>query len=165
VGDPERLEELFRWFLDAQEQQDLEPALAGALCHLMIAVLAHRPRNASAVDERVPMLARQAKRILSRSFQDHVTTSLIARKLTCNPDYLGRLFKQSFGRSIMDELHGLRIRLAKTLLMDEQLNVNEVAARCGYHDATYFRRMFRRRVGVPPGRFRDLYSHMHINTA
>jgi AraC-like DNA-binding protein len=165
VGDPERLEELFRWFLDAQEQQDLEAALASALCHLMIAVLAHRPRDASGAGERVPMLARQAKRFLSRSFQEDVSTGLIARKLTCNPDYLGRLFKQSFGRSIMEELHALRIRLARTLLMDEQLNVNEVAARCGYHDATYFRRMFRRHVGVTPGRFRDLYSHMHINTA
>jgi AraC-like DNA-binding protein len=65
----------------------------------------------------------------------------------------------------MDELHALRIRLAKMLLMDEELNVNEVAMRCGYHDATYFRRMFRRHVGVAPSRFRGLYSHMHINTA
>jgi AraC-like DNA-binding protein len=65
----------------------------------------------------------------------------------------------------MDDLHTMRIRLAKTLLMDEDLNVNEVAARCGYRDTAYFRRMFRRRVGVAPRSFRNLYSHMHINTA
>jgi len=165
VGDPERLEELFRWFLDAQEQQDLDATLASGLCHMMLLVLAHRPRRASDADERIPMLARQAKRFLSCSFQEDVTTSLIARKLTCNPDYLGRLYKQSFGISIMDDLHTLRSRLAKTLLMDEALNVNEVATRCGYHDTTYFRRMFRRHVGIAPSRFRDLYSHMHINTA
>lgn len=165
VGDPERLEELFRWFLDAQEQQDLDAKLANALCLMMLLVVDHRPRGASTEDEHIPMLARQAKRLLSRSFQEDVTTSLLARKLTCNPDYLGRLYKQSFGSSIMDDLHTLRIRLAKTLLMDEELNVNEVAARCGYHDTTYFRRMFRRHVGMAPSRFRDLYSHMHINTA
>ncbi len=164
VGDAERLEELFRWFLDSQEQQDLDPTLANGLCHMMLLVLAHRPRRASEEDERIPMLAREAKRLLSRSFQEDVTTSLLARKLTCNPDYLGRLYKRSFGISIMDDLHALRIRLARTLLMDEELNVNEVAARCGYHDATYFRRMFRRQVGVTPTRFRDLYSHMHINS-
>jgi AraC-like DNA-binding protein len=165
VGDRARLEELFRWFLDAQEQQDLEPKLANMLCVMMLLVLDHRPRWPSTEDERIPMLARQAKRFLSRSFQDHITTSRIARKLTCNPDYLGRLYKQSFGVSIMDDLHVLRIRLAKTLLMDENLNVNEVAVRCGYRDATFFRRMFRRHVGVAPKTFRDLYSHMHINTA
>ena len=165
VADPERLEELFRWFLDAQEQQDLDGALACGLCQMMLLVLAHGPRRAVGDDERVSMLAREAKRFLSRSFQDDVTTSSIARKLTCNADYLGRIYKQSFGISIMDDLHALRIRLAKTLLMDEELNVNEVAARCGYHDATYFRRMFRRQVGLPPSRFRQLYSHMHINTA
>lgn len=164
VGDPERLEELFRWFLDAQEQQDLDATLANGLCHLMLLVLAHRPRAASDEDERIPMLAREAKRLLSRSFQEDVTTSSIARKLTCNPDYLGRLYKRSFGISIMDDLHTLRIRLAKTLLMDQELNVNEVASRCGYHDATYFRRMFHRQVGVAPSRFRGLYSHMHINS-
>lgn len=165
VGDPERLEELFRWFLDAQEKQDLEGSLAAGLCQLMLLVLAHPPRDAGDADERIPMLARQAKRFLSRSFQEEITTSSIARRLTCNPDYLGRLYKQSFGVSIMDDLHALRIRLAKRLLMDEDLNVNEVASRCGYRDATYFRRMFRRHVGVAPSQFRGLYSHLHINTA
>jgi len=165
VGDPERLEELFRWFLDAQEQQDLEPALASGLCQLMMLVLTHRPRHSSDSDDRIPMLAREAKRLLSRSVQEDVTTSQLARRLRCNPDYLGRLYKRSFGVSIMDDLHAQRIRVAKALLLDEQLNVNEVAARCGYRDTTYFRRMFRRHVGVAPSRFRDLYSHMHINTA
>jgi AraC-like DNA-binding protein len=64
----------------------------------------------------------------------------------------------------MDDLHALRIRLARTLLMDEGLNVNQVALRCGYRDGTYFRRMFRRHVGVSPSKFRGLYSHMHINS-
>ncbi|HET6438867.1 MAG TPA: helix-turn-helix domain-containing protein [Anaeromyxobacter sp.] len=164
VGDPERLEELFRWFLDAQEQQDLDETLANGLCHMMLLVLAHRPRRAADEDDRIPMLAREAKRLLSRSFQEDVTTSLLARKLTCNPDYLGRLYKRTFGLSIMDDLHVLRIRLAKTLLMEEELNVNEVATRCGYNDSTYFRRMFRRLAGMAPSRFRDLYSHMHINS-
>jgi len=165
LSDPERLEELFRWFLDAQEQQELDSLLANGLCHMMLLMLAHQRRDAADADERVPMLARQAKRFLARSFQEDVTTSLVARKLTCNPDYLGRLYKKSYGISIMDDLHALRVRLAKTLLMDEALNVNEVAERCGYHDTTYFRRMFRRHVGVAPSHFRDLYSHLHINTA
>jgi AraC-like DNA-binding protein len=165
VSDPERLEEIFRWFLDAQEQQDLEPVLANGLCQLMLLAVAHRPRSAPGADDRVPMLAREAKRLLSRSVEEDVTTSQLARKLRCNPDYLGRLYKRSFGVSIMDDLHAQRIRLAKSFLLDEQLNVNEVAARCGYRDTTYFRRMFRRHVGIAPSRFRDLYSHMHINTA
>jgi AraC-like DNA-binding protein len=165
VGDPERLEELFRWFLDAQEKQDLDGSLAAGLCQLMLLLLAHPPRDASTSGERIPVLARQAKRFLSRSFMEEITTSSIAQRLTCNPDYLGRLYKQSFGVSIMDDLHALRIRLAKRLLLDEDVNVNEVASRCGYRDATYFRRMFRRHVGVAPSRFRGLYSHLHINTA
>ncbi len=164
VGDPDRLEVLFRWFLDAQEQQELDELLAGGLCQMMLLVLAHRPHRTTEEDDRIPMLAREAKRLLSRSFQEDLTTSQLARKLTCNPDYLGRLYRRSFGVSIMDDLHAQRIRLAKTLLMDEELNVNEVAARCGYHDSTYFRRMFRRLVGMAPRRFRDLYSHMHINS-
>mgnify|MGYP005830984399 CR=1 FL=1 len=48
VGDQERLEELFRWFLDAQEQRDLDATIANSLCHMMLVVLAHHPRLASA---------------------------------------------------------------------------------------------------------------------
>jgi AraC-like DNA-binding protein len=164
VEDPERLAELFRWFLDAQEMGDLDQKLANLLCLGILHVLEHRRARPSDDDDRVPLTAREARRILSRSFQDDISTSVIARELDCNPDYLGRIYKKSYGCSIMEDLHALRIKLAKRLLLDENMNVGEVARQCGFADAAYFRRIFKRSAGLAPRDFRTMYSHMHINT-
>lgn len=164
VEDPERLAELFRWFLDAQERQDLDQKLANMLCLLILHVLDHRRARPDDDDDRIPMTAREARRILSRRFQSEVSTTLIASELSCNPDYLGRIYKKSYGSSITEDLHELRIKLAKRLLLDESMNVNEVASQCGFSDPAYFRRVFKRNAGVAPRDFRKMYSHMHINT-
>lgn len=164
LSDPERLAELFRWFLDAQEKQDLDQKLANMLCLAILHVIDHRHVRPADDDDRVPLTAREARRILSRSFQADISTSLIARELACNPDYLGRIYRKSYGNSIMDDLHSLRIKLAKRLLLDENMNVNEVARQCGFQDPAYFRRVFKRNAGLAPREFRKMYSHMHINT-
>jgi AraC-like DNA-binding protein len=164
VGDPSRLLELFRWFLDAQEKQRLEPKSANMLCLLILFEIDRRDSLAPADDERVPLVAREAKRLISRSFQSGIATSLVARELLCNPDYLGRVYKRCFGLSIMEDIHAHRIRLAKRLLLDENNNVNEVSGECGYGNVVYFRRLFKRSEGMSPNAFRKLYSHMHINS-
>ena len=94
--------------------------LANLLCLAILHVLDHRRARPSDDDDRVPMTAREARRILSRGFQGDISTSVIARELDCNPDYLGRIYKRSYGSSIMDDLHELRIKLAKRLTVGRE---------------------------------------------
>lgn len=49
----------------------------------------------------------------------------------------------------------VRIDRAKQLLSDGGPPIGEVAEAVGYDDAGYFSRLFTRRVGVSPSRFRD----------
>jgi AraC-like DNA-binding protein len=161
ASDPDRLSELFRWFLDAQEKGKLDKRLANVLCVTMLVLLASEPGRED--DERIPLIARQARRILLKSFLEDISTGGLAGRLGCNQDYLGRVYRQSFGASVMSDMHSMRVRLAKRLLLDERLNVNQVSVQCGYSDATYFRRMFKRFEGVSPRAYREMYSYTHIN--
>ena len=43
---------------------------------------------------------------------------------------------------------------ARRLLLDPDLPVSEVAVACGYDDALYFSRVFRRVCGVSPTEYR-----------
>ncbi|MDP3178075.1 MAG: AraC family transcriptional regulator [Spirochaetaceae bacterium] len=164
VSEGGRLVELFRWFLDAQEKGELDKGLADMLCSMILVVAGRRPDSMKESDERVAMLAREARRAVKKSCQERLSTSILAERLTCNPDYLGRIYKRSYGLSILEDIHAQRIKLAKKLLLDDNLNVNEVALRCGYAEATYFRRIFKRREGLSPGKFRRMYSHLHMNS-
>jgi transcriptional regulator GlxA family with amidase domain len=54
----------------------------------------------------------------------------------------------------------LQVRLgrARTLLSETALSVKEVAFRCGFESEHYFSRLFRRKTGVAPGRWRRSLS-------
>ncbi len=163
VGNPDRLVELFRWFLD--EQEKFGPGAEGMWmpCLAIISFMARGEGSRPPDDRTLPLFARQARLVVARRFTEATSTRLIAADLGCNPDYLGRIYKKSFGVALMDDLHGQRIRLAKSLLMDGNLNINEVAFRCGYTDIVHFRRMFRRFEGTTPKTWRALNSRMHLN--
>lgn len=73
--------------------------------------------------------------------------------------YLGttkfkRLFKETFGTTMSDYVTSLRIKKAKTLLQ-RRVPVEEVSQAVGYHAATSFSTMFKKRVGQTPREFRD----------
>jgi AraC-like DNA-binding protein len=63
-----------------------------------------------------------------------------------------RLAQQGTGlrRLVLEE----RMLVARTLLGDGRLNVNEVASRCGYVSAAKFSRVFKQAVGVVPSHYR-----------
>lgn len=48
--------------------------------------------------------------------------------------------------------------------MDSHLNIDEIAGECGFDDATYFRRVFKRLADMPPSAFRKLHSKIHVNS-
>lgn len=68
--------------------------------------------------------------------------------------HFARTFAKAEGNTPSQWLADLRAREATRLLRETDLTVAAVGARCGYQDAAYFCRAFRRIVGVSPGEFR-----------
>ncbi|MBA4388737.1 MAG: AraC family transcriptional regulator [Verrucomicrobia bacterium] len=162
VARPDRLTELFRLFLDDQETGRLTP-LSGSL--LMAAILTEAAMTTAANDTSPgASLVAQAEQYMVSHFHEPVSASVVARQMRCNPDYLGRVFRSARGKTLTETIHHLRIRHARKLLMDSTMNIDEIAAACGFNDAVYFRRVFLRAEGLPPGKFRRLYGRLHINT-
>lgn len=159
---PDHLTSLFRRFLDDQEGGSLEPS-ASLLALLMLCEVA-ASSGPKVEDGAAARLASRADALIRTHFHEPLSTSSVARSLHCNPDYLGRVFQKVYGCTLTDALHGRRLKVACRLLLESDKTVAEVAVSCGFRDATYFRRLFRRREGVSPRAFRQLYSKMHVNT-
>ncbi len=62
--------------------------------------------------------------------------------------------RHACGRTFVDLLTEARLRSACAMLAHTELPVPEVASRSGFGDADHFHRVFRRRMGTTPGRFR-----------
>lgn len=73
-----------------------------------------------------------------------------------NADYLRRCFKKEIGKTPLGYLTWLRINQAKTLLLqDTFISVEDVSARCGFHDPFYFSTCFKKHVGTAPLQYRN----------
>lgn len=70
---------------------------------------------------------------------------------------LKRRFRAATGTSLTARLQDIRVEQAKALLEDSALPVDEVSARVGYEDASFFRRLFRRRTGLSPVQYRRMF--------
>lgn len=71
-----------------------------------------------------------------------------------------RRFKRATGMTPIDYVHTLRLEEAKQLLETVADPVEAIAEQVGYEDASFFRRLFGRRVGITPARYRRRFGAM-----
>lgn len=83
-----------------------------------------------------------------------LTREDVAEALHVHPNHVSRLFKRYAGQGFNQVLNDLRMQRARRLLSDKTLSIKQVAFQCGFDDANYFSRAFRRHFGEPPSRAR-----------
>jgi transcriptional regulator GlxA family with amidase domain len=71
-----------------------------------------------------------------------------------------RRFVQATGLAPLDYVHALRLEEAKQLLETTPMPVEAVANETGYEDASFFSRLFRRKVGVTPAQYRRRFASL-----
>ncbi len=77
------------------------------------------------------------------------------RKTGFNTDYVRRCFKEETGMTPLEYLTNMRMNYAQGLLLQETyVSVVDVAEKCGYGDSFYFSRLFKKKFGVSPLKYR-----------
>jgi len=71
---------------------------------------------------------------------------------------LKRRFKSATGSSLMDYIQDLKIERAKHLLERSDMTIESIAPEVGYEDIAFFRRIFKRKTGLPPARYRKMFK-------
>ena len=67
-------------------------------------------------------------------------------------------FKEQMGMSPTKYIIKLRTDNAKELLRTTNLKIREVGAACGYDDVNFFRKTFKKEVGISPLEYRERFS-------
>ncbi|MFE1768385.1 helix-turn-helix domain-containing protein [Streptomyces angustmyceticus] len=129
----------------------LEVETSAAVHELLVALRRARADTDADGDPVLQALARDA--FLPLSVAEH------AARHGMTPTELRTAVRRGAGCSPKDYLLGIRLGRAKELLAATELPVAAVARRVGYDDPAYFSRLFTRRVGTAPVRFRDRQTH------
>jgi len=93
---------------------------------------------------------------LHTNYHQAIQISDLIRQFGTNRTTLSKRFKSATGYSIIDYLNRYRSQLAISLLTHTNLHVSEIGQRLGITDVTHFSRIFRKYIGMPPQRYREV---------
>jgi transcriptional regulator GlxA family with amidase domain len=101
---------------------------------------------------------RRAEDWLHNHFPDDIDLDRLAVELALTPRTFLRRFKAGTGETPLAYLQRLRTEAAKRMLEDDRMTIQEVSLAVGYEDVAFFRDLFKRHAGLPPGAYRERYG-------
>lgn len=94
---------------------------------------------------------------IDNNYSRDLTLSELSELIDLSPQYLCRLFKECLNMRPFEYLARKRIARAKQMLLENTMNVNEIAREVGYNDCSYFCAVFKKHEMLSPAEFRSLH--------
>ncbi|MGN0651105.1 MAG: helix-turn-helix domain-containing protein [Oscillospiraceae bacterium] len=120
---------------------------------LQIAVLLSRLYEAPKLSGEAAAAAIAAA-FMEREYANQITAAELIRLSNYSARHFNRLFYTAYGTTPMNYLADIRIRRACALLRETALPIAEIAVQCGFGDPNYFSRIFRKKTGITPSKYR-----------
>ena len=96
---------------------------------------------------------RKALRYMSDHYAEHLDLAEVAQYVKISPSYLSALFPKVVGISFREQLCRIRVEESKQLLLSKQYSLADIAVSVGFPDQSYYCKVFKRIVGVTPGKY------------
>jgi AraC-like DNA-binding protein len=155
VGAEDKMLALFREVMESTRGN--LPALQQSLAALTLRLLAllYSTQQSKLVGDDPGLQAiHQAVNRLRERLEMPVDMPGLARELKVSYRWFRRAFAHHTGLSPHHYLAEMRLARARDLLAQTALSTKDVALRVGFEDPQYFCRLFRKKVGLPPGLWR-----------
>jgi AraC-like DNA-binding protein/ligand-binding sensor protein len=101
-----------------------------------------------------PLAVTRAKQFIARNQDNAICLATVAKAVNTSTFYFCKLFKRATGLTFTDYLARVRVEKAKTLLLDPNRRVSEIAYDIGFQSLTHFNRVFKAITGQSPSGYR-----------
>ena len=98
---------------------------------------------------------RQMLSYIQTHFTEHLSIAQIAESVFVSQRECIRCFKNVIRITPMQYIIEMRIQKAKTLLLETDMRIIDICINCGFEDQSYFTKIFRKKTGLPPLKFRQ----------
>ena len=98
---------------------------------------------------------RRALRYMGDHYSKPLTLDAVADAVSLSPNYLSLLFRKQLHCTFREQLCRIRVEESKSLLLNTEYSLADIALAMGFADQSYYCKSFKRIVGIPPGRFRQ----------
>ncbi len=100
--------------------------------------------------------------IYSEMQNPELNTAYIAEKMAVSVSQLNRKINGITGNSTISYILQVKLGKAKKILQNTSNSVSEVADICGFYDANYFARVFKKEFGMSPSQFQKMSTNNTI---
>ena len=97
---------------------------------------------------------RKALRFIADNYYEHLELGAVADYVQLSPSYFSTLFRQVVGVNFREHLCRVRVEESKRLLLTTEYSLGDIAISIGFPDQSYYCKVFKRIVGMSPGKFR-----------
>lgn len=91
---------------------------------------------------------------IEENYHQDISLESAATEVFMNKNYLSSLFCNEMGVGFTKYLSDFRLKKAKILLRETELNINEIANMTGFATANYFVRVFKKQENCTPKEYR-----------
>lgn len=102
----------------------------------------------------LPEVIESLKRIIEGEYAKNISMDELAIRVGMSKYHLSREFKKYTEFSPYNYLIQVRLDRARALLLGTEMTIGEIANRVGFTDVNNFIKLFKKRTGMTPGRFR-----------
>lgn len=96
------------------------------------------------------------KKYIIKHYRQQIKIADLADIVDRSPNYVTNTFKEVTGQSPIQYLHYVRVSAAKDLLKQSDMSLIEIADYLGFCDQSYFSKVFKSILGMPPSSFNSL---------
>lgn len=104
------------------------------------------------------LVEKAVKYVENNMHRPELTVEEMSADLGMSRVHLYKRLKQLTGKTPIEFIRVIRLKRAAQLLRESQLNVSEIAYRCGFNNPKYFSKYFKDEFGVLPSLYQDTQS-------
>ena len=92
---------------------------------------------------------------MEQNIDRNLTVADIADKFNKSESTLKKLFSAHLGCGVIAKFNDMKLRHAKVLIRERNLNFTEIAEVLGFSSVHYFSRLFKKKTGMTPSEYSD----------
>lgn len=100
-------------------------------------------------------LAQEIKQYIISNYNKQITIEELCSYFFCSRGTLLKHFKSKYNTTVHQYLLNYRLKKAAELLINNELNIKEIAYSCGFEDPNYFSKAFRKKYNLSPLKFKN----------
>lgn len=101
-------------------------------------------------------LSKDFEMYISNHIQENFSVEKMSADFGLSTDTINRIFKTTFNKTPYQFYQNLRIDIAKTMLLNSDLTIDDISARLNFTDRNYFSIIFKKGTGYSPAQFRKI---------